>query len=104
MHLVIAGPYEVLYTTAVDIWSFGYLLLNMLIGKCGPLKQRGVSIYSSELAMYRYVCVCVKHFMTLMFCRRLLCCCLLRTNLMLNHFTTRLLRSVLLKSLCSYIL
>ena len=55
MHLVIAGPYEVLYTTAVDIWSFGCLLLNMLIGKCGPLKQRGVSIYSSELAMYRYV-------------------------------------------------
>ena len=44
MHLVIAGPYEVLYTTAVDIWSFGCLLLNMLIGKCGPLKQRGVSI------------------------------------------------------------
>ena len=42
MHLVIAGPYEVLYTTAVDIWSFGCLLLNMLIGKCGPLKQRGV--------------------------------------------------------------
>ena len=41
MHLVIAGPYEVLYTTAVDIWSFGCLLLNILIGKCGPLKQRG---------------------------------------------------------------
>ena len=44
MHLVIAGPYEVLYTTAVDIWSFGCLLLNMLIGKSGPLKQRGVSL------------------------------------------------------------
>ena len=46
MHLVIAGPYEILYTTAVDIWSFGCLLLNMLIGKCGPLKQRGVSLIS----------------------------------------------------------
>ena len=45
MHLVISGPYEVLYTTAVDIWSFGCLLLNMLIGKNGPLKQRGVSVY-----------------------------------------------------------
>ena len=43
MHLVISGPYEVLYTTAVDIWSFGCLLLNMLVGKNGPLKQRGVS-------------------------------------------------------------
>ena len=37
-----AGPYEVLYTTAVDIWSFGCFLLNILIGKCGPLRQRGV--------------------------------------------------------------
>ena len=45
MHLVISGPYEVLYTTAVDIWSFGCLLLNMLVGKNGPLKQRGVSVY-----------------------------------------------------------
>ena len=45
MHkMLIAGPYEVLNTTAVDIWSFGCLLLNMLIGKCGPLKQRGVSV------------------------------------------------------------
>ena len=44
MHLVISGPYEVLYTTAVDIWSFGCLLLNILIGKCGPLKQRGVCL------------------------------------------------------------
>ena len=43
MHLVISGPYEVLYTTAVDMWSFGCLLLNMLVGKNGPLKQRGVS-------------------------------------------------------------
>ena len=53
MHLVIAGPYEILYTTAVDIWSFGCLLLNMLIGKCGPLKQRGVSFIT-----YLYVCMC----------------------------------------------
>ena len=47
MHLVISGPYEVLYTTAVDIWSFGCLLLNILIGKCGPLKQRGVCLMSN---------------------------------------------------------
>ena len=46
MHLVISGPYEVLYTTAVDIWSFGCLLLNILIGKCGPLKQRAVCLLS----------------------------------------------------------
>ena len=57
MHLVIAGPYEVLYTTAVDIWSFGCLLLNMLIGKCGPLKQRGVSDYNYKhtVASYMYI-------------------------------------------------
>ena len=49
MHLVISGPYEVLYTTAVDIWSFGCLLLNILIGKSGPLKQRGVrSMFTSN--------------------------------------------------------
>ena len=33
MHLVIAGPYEVLYTTAVDVWSFGCLAMNIMIGK-----------------------------------------------------------------------
>lgn len=49
MHLVISGPYEVLYTTGVDIWSFGCLLLNMLIGKAGPLKQRGVCYVTSQL-------------------------------------------------------
>ena len=49
MHLVISGPYEVLYTTAVDIWSFGCLLLNILIGKCGPLKQRGVCLMLTVL-------------------------------------------------------
>ena len=43
MHLVLSGPYEVLYTTGVDIWSFGCLLLAIFIGKSGPLKQRGVS-------------------------------------------------------------
>ena len=42
MHLVLSGPYEVLYTTSVDIWSFGCLLLTIFIGKSGPLKQRGV--------------------------------------------------------------
>ncbi len=41
MNVVLSGPYEVLYTTAVDIWSFGCLVLNILIGKSGPLKQRG---------------------------------------------------------------
>ncbi|XP_065920927.1 uncharacterized protein [Dysidea avara] len=41
MHLVLSGPYEVLYTTGVDIWSFGCLLLAIFIGKSGPLKQRG---------------------------------------------------------------
>ena len=45
MHLVLSGPYEVLYTTGVDIWSFGCLLLAVFIGKSGPLKQRGVGIY-----------------------------------------------------------
>ena len=42
MHLVLSGPYEVLYTTSVDIWSFGCLLLTIFIGKSGPLKQLGV--------------------------------------------------------------
>ncbi len=40
MHLVLSGPYEVLYNTSVDIWSFGCLLLSVFIGKSGPLKQR----------------------------------------------------------------
>ena len=43
IHIVLSGPYEVLYTTAVDIWSFGCLLHNLLIGKTGPTKQRGES-------------------------------------------------------------
>ena len=41
MYLVLSGPFEVLYTTSVDIWSFGCLLLTIFIGKSGPLKQRG---------------------------------------------------------------
>ncbi len=41
MHLVLSGPYEELYTTKVDIWSYGCLLLTIFIGKSGPLKQRG---------------------------------------------------------------
>ncbi len=41
MLFVLSGPYEVLYSTAVDIWGFGCLVLNILIGKTGPLKQRG---------------------------------------------------------------
>ena len=48
MHLVISGPYEVFYTTGVDIWSLGCLLLNILIGKCGPLKQSGVCLIVLE--------------------------------------------------------
>ena len=44
MHLVLSGPYEVLYTTGVDIWSFGCLLLAIFIGKSGPLNQRGVGL------------------------------------------------------------
>ena len=42
MHIVLSGPYEMLYTTAVDMWSFGCLLLNICIGKTAALKQREV--------------------------------------------------------------
>ena len=45
MHLVLSGPYEVLYNTSVDIWSFGCLLLAIFIGKSGPLNQRGVCCF-----------------------------------------------------------
>ena len=61
MHLVLSGPYEVLYTTSVDIWSFGCLLLTIFIGKSGPLKQRGVCYY---LAMYLLRDVNVAEFAT----------------------------------------
>ncbi len=40
MHIVLSGPYETLYTAAVDMWSFGCLLLNICIGKTAAIKQR----------------------------------------------------------------
>ena len=40
MHITLSGPYETLYTTAIDIWSFGCLALNISIGKTAALKQR----------------------------------------------------------------
>ena len=40
MHITLSGPYETLYTTAVDMWSFGCLCLNICIGKTAALKQR----------------------------------------------------------------
>ena len=39
MHIVLSGPYETLYTTIVDMWSFGCLCLNICIGKTAALKQ-----------------------------------------------------------------
>ena len=49
MHIVLSGPYEKLYTTAVDMWSFGCLCLNICIGKTAALKQREVIMYNSIL-------------------------------------------------------
>ena len=40
MHITLSGPYETLYTTSVDMWSFGCLALNVCIGKTATLKQR----------------------------------------------------------------
>ncbi len=40
MHINLSGPCELLYTTAVDMWSFGSLLLNVCIGKTAALRQR----------------------------------------------------------------
>ena len=40
MHITLSGPYETLYTFAVDMWSFGCLCLNICIGKTAALKQR----------------------------------------------------------------
>ena len=40
MHITLSGPYETLYTTAVDMWSFGCLCLNICIGRTAALKQR----------------------------------------------------------------
>ena len=45
MHIAMSGPYETLYTTAVDMWSFGCLCLNICIGKTAALKQREVLQY-----------------------------------------------------------
>ena len=42
MHIVLSGPYETLYTTAVDMWSFGCLCLNICIGKTAAVRQREV--------------------------------------------------------------
>ena len=42
MHITLSGPYKTLYTTAIDIWSFGCLCLNIWIAKTGELKQREV--------------------------------------------------------------
>ena len=43
MHIVLSGPYETLYTSAVDMWSFGCLCLNICIGKTAAVKQREAS-------------------------------------------------------------
>ncbi|XP_065899562.1 mitogen-activated protein kinase 12-like isoform X2 [Dysidea avara] len=40
MHITVSGPYEKLYTFAVDMWSFGCLCLNICIGKTAALRQR----------------------------------------------------------------
>ena len=50
MHTVLSGPYETLYTTAVDMWSFGCLCLNICIGKTAALKQREVCMIQCTLA------------------------------------------------------
>ena len=42
MHITLSGPYETLYTFAVDMWSFGCLCLNICIGKTAALRQREV--------------------------------------------------------------
>ena len=42
MHITLSGPYETLYTTAVDMWSFGCLCLNICIGKTAAVRQREV--------------------------------------------------------------
>ena len=47
MHITLSGPYETLYTTAVDMWSFGCLCLNICIGKTAAIKQREVSLINN---------------------------------------------------------
>ena len=49
MHIVLSGPYETLYTTAVDMWSFGCLCLNICIGKTAAVKQREASKYKQRI-------------------------------------------------------
>ena len=49
MHTVLSGPYETLYTTAVDMWSFGCLCLNICIGKTAALRQREVCVIHCTL-------------------------------------------------------
>ena len=49
MHITLSGPYETLYTTAVDMWSFGCLCLNICIGKTAALKQREVATVYIEI-------------------------------------------------------
>ena len=44
MHITLSGPYETLYTFAVDMWSFGCLCLNICIGKTAALRQREVFV------------------------------------------------------------
>ena len=43
MHITLSGPYETLYTTVVDMWSFGCLCLNICIDKtAAAVKQMEV--------------------------------------------------------------
>ena len=53
MHITLSGPYETLYTTAVDMWSFGCLCLNICIGKTAALKQREVIATYTMLLMQK---------------------------------------------------
>ena len=46
MHVTLSGPYETLYTTGVDMWSFGCLCLNVCIGKTAAVRQREVRKFS----------------------------------------------------------
>ena len=54
MHIVLSGPYETLYTTAVDMWSFGCLCLNICIGKTAAVKQREVAIHYMYIHNYKF--------------------------------------------------
>ena len=55
MHIVLSGPYETLYTTAVDMWSFGCLCLNICIGKTAALKQREVCTRIDTKLTVKYI-------------------------------------------------